>query len=335
MIERRTVGIVRRNGFVLALILTASLIHAQSQECSDSIVMAFLASRQIPVTANNTLTLLKSGAEKFDALLDDIAGAEHHIHFEYFYFRNDSITNLLLDILASKAQQGVQVRIIFDAAGNMLNSKPFKKKQWGKIREQGIEIAIFDPVCFPYFNHIGHRDHRKIAVIDGRIGYTGGINVADYYINGLPDIGEWRDMHVRMEGEAVDCLQQIFLDIWALITGQDIDGDNYSGGVFATGDGKQIAIIDRMPRKTNRQMREAYIRSMNAAQSKIQIVNAYFIPGKSIKKALKKAIERGVTVEIMISAKSDIKITPEEWKKRSKWKRFAGWLVNLLLNPLL
>jgi cardiolipin synthase len=197
----------RRSGLVLALILTASLIQAQSQGRSDSTVIAFLASQQIPVTANNTVALLKSGKEKFDALLCDIAEAEHHIHLEYFIFQPDSIADLLLDLLALKVQQGVKVRIIVDAAGNLVSSNSLKKKHLKKIREQGIEIEMFDPICFPYLNHISHRDHRKIAVIDGRIGYTGGINIADYYIIGLPDIGTWRDMHVRMEGEAVECLR--------------------------------------------------------------------------------------------------------------------------------
>ncbi|MDR1681357.1 MAG: cardiolipin synthase [Prevotellaceae bacterium] len=312
---------------LLASTLVATLAGAQSPARSDSAVMAFLAAQHIPVTENNTLTLLKSGQEKFDALFDDIARARQHIHLEYFNIRNDSIANRLFELLAGKVSEGVEVRVIFDAFGNMSNNRPLKEKHLTSLREQGIEIEIFDPLCFPYFNHINHRDHRKIAVIDGRVGYTGGINVADYYLNGTPEIGEWRDMHVRIEGEAVDCLQEIFLAMWTLITGCDIDQGGYCNGaavpapdtataidtvtVIDTATSVRIAIVDRVPRKMSRQMRDTYIQSMNAAQSKIQIVNAYFIPGRAIKKALKAALVRGVTVEIMISKKSDVPFTPE------------------------
>ena len=116
---------------------------------------------------------------------------------------------------------------MFDAFGNWSNNKPLKKKHLKKIREQGIEIVKFDPFTFPYINHAAHRDHRKIAVIDGKVAYTGGMNIADYYINGLPKIGTWRDMHTRIEGDAVNDLQEIFLTIWNKETKQNVGGAAY------------------------------------------------------------------------------------------------------------
>ena len=94
------------------------------------------------------------------------------------------------------------------------NNKPLKKEHLKAIRKKGIEIVKFDPFKFPYINHALHRDHRKIVVIDGKVGYTGGMNIANYYIKGLPEIGDWRDMHVRIEGDAVNNLQDIFLTMW-------------------------------------------------------------------------------------------------------------------------
>ena len=144
---------------------------------------------------------------------------------EYFNFRNDSIANALFDLLAKKAEEGVEIRALFDSFGNSSNNKPLKKKHLKAIRAKGIEIEEFDPIRFPWINHAFRRDHRKIIVIDGEIGYTGGMNIADYYINGLPKIGEWRDIHIRMEGNAVECLQDIFLDMWNETTNQNIQGE--------------------------------------------------------------------------------------------------------------
>ncbi|MBE6282617.1 MAG: cardiolipin synthase, partial [Bacteroides sp.] len=206
-------------------------IQAETNELnktqSDSILISYLKEHGIETTNHNELKLLKSGKEKFIDLFQKIEEAKHHIHLEYFNFRNDSIANTLFELLGKKAQEGVEVRAIFDAFGNASNNQPLKKKHLKAIREKGIEIVKFDPIKFPWINHVFHRDHRKIVVIDGTIGYTGGMNIADYYINGLPEIGEWRDMHVRIEGEAVSHLQDIFLDMWNKCTKQDIGGNAY------------------------------------------------------------------------------------------------------------
>ena len=181
---------------IFILFLFLSLLHAQADIidslktqprdsiglASDSLVLRFLEESGIPISDNNKVKLLKSGREKFIDLFEAIREAKHHIHLEYFNFRNDSIANALFDLLAQKVKEGVEVRAMFDAFGNWSNNKPLKKKHLKKIREQGIEIVKFDPFTFPYINHAAHRDHRKIAVIDGKIAYTGGMNIADYYI---------------------------------------------------------------------------------------------------------------------------------------------------------
>lgn len=268
----------------------------------------------IPTTHRNEIKLLKSGQEKFEDLFNEIRKAKHHIHLEYFNFRNDSIAKLTFELLAEKAKEGVEVRAIFDAFGNSSNNRPLKKRHLEKIRKDGIEIVKFDPIQFPYINHVFHRDHRKIVVIDGKTGYTGGMNIADYYIEGLPEIGDWRDMHVRIKGEGVNYLQDIFLDMWNKTTQQDIGGSNYyplradSSANIGT---KKVAIIDRHPRKTNKIMRRAYAESIKLADDKVQIINPYFTPTRIIKKAIKQALKKGVKVEIMIPGKSDINFTPD------------------------
>ena len=281
---------------------------------SDSILIAYLQQEyNITPTEHNNIKLLKSGEEKFIDLFQEIKNAKHHIHLEYFNFRNDSIANALFDLLGQKADEGVEIRALFDAFGNASNNQPLKKKHLKAIREKGIQIEKFDPFKFPWINHAFHRDHRKIAIIDGKIGYTGGMNIADYYIHGLPEIGDWRDMHVRIEGKAVNELQDIFLDMWNKTSKQNINGNEYYpyNNNYANETSGKIAIVDRYPRTVPEIMRNVYIKAIESANEKVQIINPYFTPVKSVKKAINQALKNGVKVEIMIPGKSDIGFTPD------------------------
>ena len=275
-------------------------------------MMNYLREEGIPVTGNNRVKLLMSGQEKFADLFSAIRQARHHIHLEYFNFRNDSIGDALFDLLAEKAAEGVEVRAMFDAFGNWSNNKPLRNKHLKAIRKRGIEIVKFDPITFPYVNHVMHRDHRKIVVIDGQIGYTGGMNVADYYLNGLPKIGQWHDMHVRIEGDAVRYLQGIFLTMWNRETGQHVGGPEYFADIDIPDDiAEEVAIVDRVPRETPRSISHAYTAAIDSAKQVIRIINPYFVPTKSIRRALKNALKRNVRVEIMIPSVSDVPFTPE------------------------
>ena len=284
---------------------------------SDSAFAAYLRAQNIAITNNNKLELLSSGRKKFASLFSEIKKAKHHVHLEYFNFRNDSIGNALFNLLAQKAQQGVEVRAMFDAFGNMSNNKPLKKQQLKQLREEGIEIVSFDPITFPYVNHVASRDHQKIAVIDGITSYTGGMNIADYYINGLPEIGAWRDMHISIKGPASEELQKAFLFTWNKETKQHIEGkfyfpiDNDSLKAFPQHAGGQVAIVQRIPNISPKAIRQAYIAAIDAAKYKVQIINPYFTPTRSVRRALKRAAARGVRVEIMIPGKSDITFTPD------------------------
>ena len=285
-----------------------------SKSKSDSTIIEYLKEYGIHTTTNNEVKILKSGHEKFIDLFEEIKKAKHHIHLEYFNFRNDSIANALFDLLAKKAEEGVEIRALFDSFGNSSNNKPLKKEHLKAIRAKGIEIEEFDPIRFPWINHAFRRDHRKIIVIDGEIGYTGGMNIADYYINGLPKIGEWRDIHIRMEGNAVECLQDIFLDMWYETTNQNIQGEKYypySNEKIKVINNKKIAIVDRNPKKDTKGMRRTLAKAIESAENKVQIINPYFTPTRIIKRAIKNALGKGVKVEIMIPGKSDIPFSPD------------------------
>ena len=199
-------------------------------QTTDSLIVETLRQSNIRFSHDNSVTLLLSGQEKFDDMFRAIRQAKSSIHLEYFNFRNDSIASLLFDILREKRKEGVEVRAMFDGFGNDSNNQPLKKYHLKALREDSIDIVEYSPIRFPWVNHIFGRDHRKIVVIDGQIAYTGGMNVADYYIKGTEQVGEWRDMHCRIEGDAVNELQAIFMRIWNRTTGENVSGMKYYRG---------------------------------------------------------------------------------------------------------
>lgn len=345
-----------------------------SAQGSDSSIYDWLRSQDIPVTSNK-VKLLKSGVDKFDALFQDVRQAEHSVHLDYFAIRNDSISNTLFNILASKKKQGVQVRALFDAFANFKSARPLKKRHIRALNDMGVEVEPWDPISFPWLNHAVPRDHRKIAVIDGQIAYTGGMNIADYYILGIPKAGPWRDMQVRIEGAAANDFQKVFLDSWNSQVKQKLDYTDYSYDVrkresathklariprqdslllhlsgnpdewvaaaaaaelelrslekekkpYVAGPMRKpildqipsseyqadVAVIHRAPHKTPSIMRDFYVASLDAAEEKVLIVNPYFTPTHKVNKAIKRALARGVEIEIMISTNSDVSFTPE------------------------
>ena len=294
-----------------ALAFCFSQTQAQeSHKSSDSLIYEQLKDYGIRFSGNNSVKLIMSGQEKFDDMFEAIRLAQHSLHLEYFNFRNDSIAMLLFDILREKRREGVEVRALFDAFGNDSNNQPLQRKHVKALRQDSIDIWEFDPIRFPWVNHIWPRDHRKIVVIDGKVAYTGGMNVADYYIKGTEQVGAWRDMHCRIEGSAVNDLQQIFAKIWKKTTKEDISTKaEYFQGTD-TGS-KLVGIVNREPRTTNDAMRYFYVNAIDDAQDSIRIINPYFTLRPCITKALKRALKRGVKVELMISAKSDIPLTPD------------------------
>ena len=294
------------------------------QTHSDSLIVKQLRTKGIQFSNNNSVTLLTTGQEKFDDLFKAIDQAHSSIHLEYFNFRNDSINNELITRLAKKAKEGIEVRAIFDGFGNASNNRPMRKKHLREIRKKGIEIYEFKPMAFPWIQDIFNRDHRKIVVIDGKIGYTGGMNVADYYIKGTKAVGEWHDMHCRIEGDAVNTLQKIFLQMWNKVSGQNVHGAKYYRGISnanyikglkadtcKSAGHQMVGIINREPHVSKDIIRFFYEKAINDAKDSIKIINPYFTLSPKLRTALKNAAKRGVKVEIMLSVKSDIPLTPD------------------------
>ncbi|MBQ7635201.1 MAG: phosphatidylserine/phosphatidylglycerophosphate/cardiolipin synthase family protein [Bacteroidaceae bacterium] len=310
---------------VLLILLWAGFLSTFAQERPDSAAVRMLREDfGVEFTQGNTVRLFHTGQEKFDDLFHEVRRARSSIHLEYFNFRNDSISSLLFDLLASKAAQGVKVRAVFDGFGNSSNNRPLKANHLDALRRRGIEIVEYDRVRFPWINHAFYRDHRKFVVIDDSLAYVGGMNVADYYINGKEEFGDWRDIHMALTGPVVDQLQQIFVGFWNKVAEQRIDlepersplavaecdTDTAFKPLPLCAEDAMIGVTDRVPNMSPKIIRRTFLTLIDNAHTQIQLINPYFIPGRKIMRALKRALKRGVDVQIIVSDKSDIPVTP-------------------------
>lgn len=295
---------------IIVSLFICCFISLTTKAQSEQDEIKYLQEIGINTTDSNNVYLLTSGHDKFEDMFNSIRNAKKFIHLEYFNFRNDSIAGLLFDLLAEKVREGVEVRAMYDAFGNASNNQPIKRHQHDSICSTGIQLVKFDPLDFPWLTHIIPRDHRKIVVIDGRIAYTGGMNVADYYVDGLEGIGAWRDLHLHIEGAAVNELHKIFVRMWKDATNEDLYKDEYFPTPLKAGNAR-VAVVDRRPNETNKSIRRLYVSMLDNARHHVQLVNPYFVPTKQVRQALRRCIDRGVKVEIMLSEKSDIPLTPD------------------------
>ena len=271
---------------------------------------------------SSRVTILPTAEIKFRDLFQAVEKAEKYILLDYFKFQQDSICGELLAKLRRKVQQGVEVKIIFDSFGNKDSDLPLSDTLQARIRESGIEIRAFDPVRFPWINHLLHRNHHKIAVIDGTTVYTGGMNVADYYLHGKPKVGKWRDMHVRMDGSIVQAYEELFWKMWNHESEKrKVKSEKYelqqplkgnSDSSHLTPDSSlQVFFASRWPKESPEIMRQTYVICIDNAERLVQIVNPYAMLFGEVRAALRRALERGVRVQFMVSSKSDGKVNDD------------------------
>lgn len=255
------------------------------------------------------MTVLPNGKIKFHELQESISKAKHYIHIEYYKWYNDSLGCRLLDALAERASQGVQVRLLYDDFGNSGKAPNATPEFLEHYRSKGIKMVGFDPMRFPYINHALHRLHRKMVVIDGRLVYTGGLNVASYYIHGKPEYGKWADMHACLTGPIVEEYQSLFANMWYKETGERLDSVAYSNPdshlYKELEGGYEAFVVDREPGKKSARIRQSYISCLDNAQERVRIINPYVILVSSVRKALRRCIERGVEVEFLLGLKGD------------------------------
>ena len=254
------------------------------------------------LSVNNNIEIYHNGAAVYDQLYKDLAAAEHFIHLQYYLFEEGEVANRIKNILLNRLEKGVEVSIIVDGIGSRALSGTFIDT----LRGAGMEVNVFRPVHFPHLtSKINYRNHRKIVVIDGVIGYTGGINIADKYIHGDSDLGFWRDTHIRIYGDAVKMLEAIFLiDRYFVTKKFDSNPKKFFPTVDFRGD-KYIQIANSGPESATQNILYAYFIAISNAQKSICITTPYFVPNESIMMALKTAAAGGVDVRIILPGRID------------------------------
>ena len=253
---------------------------------------------------DNDVDFFVDGNEKFKALKEDLRKAEHFIHIQYYIIRNDVLFNQIKDILIEKAAQGVEVRLLFDAMG----CRYVNHKVWKELNAKGVKTAEFFPAILGRLQlRINYRNHRKIVVIDNKVAYVGGFNVAKEYIDLDKKFGHWRDTHLRIRGSAVLSLQMRFMLDWNYAAKENLLQNPKMFGGMEPGkrDFCEMQIISSGPDNTAQQIRDNYLRLITKAEKSIYIQTPYFIPDESIFNALMIAIRSGSDVHVMIPCMPD------------------------------
>lgn len=251
----------------------------------------------------NKATVFTNGASKFAALKEDLRSAKHYINLQYYIIADDKIGNEIRDILINRANAGVKVRIIYDHVGSLHTSRRFFKE----MKQAGIEVYPFFRVAFPPFGtRINWRNHRKLCVIDGRVGYVGGMNIADRYIDGGKAFRNWRDTHLRIEGSAVSALQYSFAVDWNFMGRPLLEDPIEPEASLSQTMGMQL--ITSGPTSQWSNVAYMYHRAITSAKSRILVQTPYFLPTDGLLKSLQTAALSGVDVRIMIPRHSDSKL---------------------------
>lgn len=253
---------------------------------------------------NNETDIYTSGYEFFPALLHEISKAKDHIHITSYIIEDDPLGRLIRDALIEKAHQGIEIRFLYDDVG----SWKMKENFFELMKEEGIEVHPFMPVRFPAFtSKVNYRNHRKIIVIDGKIGFVGGMNLALRYVKG--EKGEkWRDTHVKITGAAVYGLQRAFLVDWFYADRTLITNRKYYPDTAIKANNNLIQIVTSSPTNVWAELEQGYIKVLLSAKRYVYMETPYFLPTEPILFALRTAALSGVDVRLMVPFKMDSKL---------------------------
>ena len=288
------------------------LLKREDMETVKRLMTLLLNNSKALLSRNNTVDILNNGEETFKAIFLAISKAKKYIHLEYYIIEKGELGERLKNVLIKKATEGVEVRVIYDDVGSWKLPKSYIRE----MQAAGIQIYPFLPVRFPLFtNKVNYRNHRKIVVVDGEVGFLGGLNFADRYLHGLPGIGIWRDTHLKVRGEAVTSLQVVFLIDWYFVRQELLlNKEAYLPNKGAEGSVIMQAVSSG-PDSDWTSIQQAYFTLINMAKKYVFISTPYFMPGETTINSLKTAAMSGVDVRIMIPYKSDSLLT--YWCTRS------------------
>lgn len=277
--------------------------HPQLQGYDD-LVLYNLQTAGAVISDDNDVEIITDGKVKFQKLFADLENATHSIHIQYYIIKDDEIFGEMTQILKRKVMEGVEVRVLFDAMG----CRTMSKKKWQELEESGMETAEFFPAFFGRLQlRMNYRNHRKIVVVDGKVAYVGGFNVAREYVGADEKFGYWRDTHMRITGTAVQSLQARFILDWNYANRKHIiPFEPYlPEPQKKPGYGVPVQIISSGPDTHEKSIRDTYLRMIHKAKSCIYIQTPYFIPDEAIFSALLIAVRSGIEVNMMIPCKPD------------------------------
>lgn len=285
---------------------------AKKIEESDyiSLIELLANSDSSPLFIDNDVTIFKDGSEKFAALKMELEKAKHHIHLEYYIVKNDKIGNEIKDILIRKANEGIKIRFIVDRVGSIKLNRRYRKD----LEMAGVDLIYYTSFLAPFLRlintQINYRNHRKIAIIDGKVGFIGGINIGDEYL-GKGKLGYWRDLHIMIRGDFVLGLQALFFDdFWNIkkINGSELNLERQYDKYFPEtqkSNGIVMQLLTSGPDSEFPSIMHGFIKMISSAKKYIYIATPYFIPTESLMENLKIAAMSNVDVKILFPGKYD------------------------------
>ena len=251
------------------------------------------------VTFNNNVQILQDAVEKYPVFYADLEAATDFIHLEYFSWASDPEMDKFNALLIEKVRQGVKVRLLFDAIGSL---KLFKRADRNVLRAAGIEVEVFSPIL--RFHTISYRNHRKIAVIDGKVGYVGGMNMGEEHLKGTGIYAAWRDTHLRIEGEAVRALQAAFVADWYHATKRKLTHERYFPVDNQDYGYVPVQLVSSGPDSRYESIRQMFFYMITSASHHVYIQSPFFVLDTSLTEGLKAAALSGVDVRIMLAPQS-------------------------------
>ena len=261
---------------------------------------------------DNRVDIFTDGYEFICSLLYNIGKAQHHIHLDTYIFEDDALGYLVADALIDKAEQGVEIRVIYDDVGCWKVKDAF----FERMRDTGIDVHAFMPVRFPAFtSKVNYRNHRKLCVIDGKVGFIGGMNIAKRYVKGTGK-QPWRDTHLRIQGGGVYALQRAFLIDWYFVDRTLITNRVYYPPVdIHINNSCLVQVVTSSPIAPWPDIMQGYVRILLQAQKYVYMETPYFLPTEPVLFAMRTAALAGVDIRLMIPRKADAKLV--EWASRS------------------
>jgi cardiolipin synthase len=276
------------------------------------------------LTFNNKVQILNDGPETFDAIFEACEKAEKYIHLQYYIFIDGDLADRFAELFKEKIKQGVEVRLIYDALG----SWDLSNRMIDKFRQIGVLIFPFMPVRFGRLARLNYRNHRKILIVDGIIGFTGGINVDDKYIKGDDLLGHWTDTHLKIHGMSVNFLHFVFLADWLFVTRENLIKPEMFKLMDEVGD-TPVQIVSSGPDADYPNILQQYLYILYQAKEYVYIVNPYLIPDSNLSLALKTVALSGIDVRIIVPGNSESAMI--HWTVQSFFSRFLNAGVKIYL----